>query len=107
VARLDFAPSAIADTLEILLALVEKAGRPVAVAYFERFRRRSIESPPFPIHCLDENEYPKAIKVSDAEMAAIKISRDDFHGEWNHTIAPVLTGPDDANRPVAGFEVEG
>jgi hypothetical protein len=33
--------------------------------------------------CLDENEYPKAIKVSDAEMAAINISRDDFHGEWN------------------------
>ena len=57
--------------------------------------------------CLDENEYPKAIKVSDAEMATINISRDDFHGEWNDTIAPMLTGPDDANRPVAGFEVEG
>lgn len=57
--------------------------------------------------CLDENEYPKAIKVSDAEMAAINISRDDFHGEWNYTIAPMLIGPDDANRPVAGFEVEG
>jgi toxin ParE1/3/4 len=37
VARLDFAPSAIADTREILLVLAEKAGRPVAVAYFERF----------------------------------------------------------------------
>jgi toxin ParE1/3/4 len=37
VARLDFAPSAIADTREILSALVEKAGRSVAVAYFERF----------------------------------------------------------------------
>ena len=30
-----------------------------------------------------------------------------FHSEWNYTIAPMLTGPDDANRPVAGFEVEG
>jgi toxin ParE1/3/4 len=38
VARLVFAPSAIADTREILATLVEKAGRPVAVAYFERFR---------------------------------------------------------------------
>lgn len=39
--------------------------------------------------CLDENNYPKAVKVSKAEMAAINISRDDFHGEWNYTIAPV------------------
>ena len=30
---------------------------------------------------LDENEYPKAIKVSDAEMAAINLACDDFHGE--------------------------
>ena len=36
-ARLDFAPSAIADTREILSALVEKAGQPVAAAYFDRF----------------------------------------------------------------------
>jgi transposase len=42
--------------------------------------------------CLDENKYPKAIKVSDAEMAAINISRNGFHGEWNYTIAPVLAG---------------
>lgn len=38
---------------------------------------------------LDENQYPKAIKVSDAEMAAINLERDDFHGEWNYTISPV------------------
>ena len=49
---------------------------------------------------------PKAVKVSDAEMDAINISRDDFHGEWNYTISPMLAVPDDANRPVAGFEVE-
>jgi transposase len=36
---------------------------------------------------LDENEYPKAIKVSDAEMAAINLACDDFHGEWNYTIS--------------------
>jgi len=46
--------------------------------------------------CLDENEYPKAVKVSDAEMDAINISRDDFHGEWNYTIAPMLAMRDDA-----------
>ncbi|HKN27771.1 MAG TPA: hypothetical protein VJY34_07745 [Roseiarcus sp.] len=40
-------------------------------------------------------------------MDAINFSRDDFHGEWNYTIARMLTVTDDANRPVAGFEVEG
>jgi hypothetical protein len=37
--------------------------------------------------CLDENECPKAIKVSDAEMAAINLACDDFRGEWNYTIS--------------------
>jgi len=26
--------------------------------------------------------------VSDAEMQAINITRDEFHGEWNYTISP-------------------
>ena len=37
---------------------------------------------------LDENLYPAGIKVSDADMAAIDITRDPFHGEWNYTINP-------------------
>lgn len=37
---------------------------------------------------LDTNFYPKAIKVSDREMANINIQRDSFHGEWNYTISP-------------------
>jgi hypothetical protein len=37
---------------------------------------------------LDANLYPKAIKVSDEEMLAINITRDEFHGEWNYTISP-------------------
>ena len=45
--------------------------------------------------CLDENEYPKAIKVSDAEMAAINLACDDFHGEWNYTISPRPRAQDD------------
>jgi hypothetical protein len=45
--------------------------------------------------CLDENEYPKAIKVSDAEMAAINLACDDFHGEWNYTISPQPRTQDD------------
>jgi plasmid stabilization system protein ParE len=38
VAHLVFAPSAINDAHDILTTLTEKAGRAVAVAYFERFR---------------------------------------------------------------------
>ena len=43
--------------------------------------------------CIDENEYPKAIKISDAEMAAINLACDDFHGEWNYTISPQPCAP--------------
>jgi hypothetical protein len=41
------------------------------------------------VHCrLDENDYPKGRKISDAEMADIKIKRNAFHGDWNYEIAP-------------------
>ena len=37
---------------------------------------------------LDESDYAKGIKVTDAEMAALNIKPAAFHGEWNYTIAP-------------------
>jgi hypothetical protein len=37
---------------------------------------------------LDENIYPTKQQVSDAEMAAIKITRHEFHGEWNYYVSP-------------------
>jgi hypothetical protein len=37
---------------------------------------------------LDESDYAKGIKVTNAEMAALNIQPADFHGEWNYTIAP-------------------
>ncbi len=40
---------------------------------------------------LDSNKYAKGIKITDAEMRMIDISRDEFHGEWNYTISPQLT----------------
>jgi transposase len=36
---------------------------------------------------LDNNDYPK-IDVTDAELAAVNLTRDSFHGEWNYTIDP-------------------
>ena len=37
---------------------------------------------------LDENTYDAGIKVSDADLAAVAINRDEFHGEWNYRIRP-------------------
>jgi hypothetical protein len=37
---------------------------------------------------LDENMYDAGIKVSDADLAAVAIERDEFHGEWNYRIKP-------------------
>jgi hypothetical protein len=37
---------------------------------------------------LDQNSYPAGIKVSDAQMRAINLTRHDFHGEWNYTLSP-------------------
>jgi hypothetical protein len=39
---------------------------------------------------LDENAYAAGIKVSDEEMAALALERDDFHGEWNYRFRPRL-----------------
>lgn len=37
---------------------------------------------------IDETIYPKGRKVTDAELAAVNIRRDSFHGEWNYTVFP-------------------
>ena len=37
---------------------------------------------------LDERSYPKGIKISDAELAAVNLTGDPFHPEWNYTINP-------------------
>jgi hypothetical protein len=37
---------------------------------------------------LDTRDYPKGIKVSDAEMMTLNIKGDTFHPEWNYTISP-------------------
>jgi hypothetical protein len=37
---------------------------------------------------LDPVPYQKGIVVSDEELAAVRITRAKFHGEWNYTISP-------------------
>ena len=41
---------------------------------------------------LDENSYPKAIRVADEEMAALNIATNPWHPEWNYTISPRPSG---------------
>jgi len=36
---------------------------------------------------LDTRRYEAGIKVTNAELAAVRIKKDDFHGDWNYTIA--------------------
>jgi hypothetical protein len=35
----------------------------------------------------DPNWYPKGVKVTDTELAAVPLQPHQFHGEWNYTIA--------------------
>ncbi|MCA1680221.1 MAG: ISAzo13 family transposase [Actinobacteria bacterium] len=37
---------------------------------------------------LDDREYQKGVEVTDEQLAAVNITRDAFHGEWNYLISP-------------------
>lgn len=37
---------------------------------------------------LDERPYPKGIKISDADLAAVQLEGNPFHPEWNYIIKP-------------------
>ena len=45
---------------------------------------------------LDTGTYPTGIKISDREMAALPITRDEFHGDWNYTLHPTHDTPEPA-----------
>ena len=42
---------------------------------------------------LDANKYPKGVKITDAQLAAVKLTPHAFHGEWNYTISPIRGAP--------------
>ena len=37
---------------------------------------------------LDTNRYPTRIKVTDEQMAQLRLKRHAFHGDWNYTLSP-------------------
>lgn len=41
---------------------------------------------------LDQSSYPKAIRVTDEEMATLNIATDPWHPEWNYIISPRSSG---------------
>jgi len=42
---------------------------------------------------LDETTYAKKLKISDEQLAAVNITRHDFHPEWNYVITPGRPAP--------------
>jgi hypothetical protein len=40
---------------------------------------------------LDRSRYPTNVKVPDHELAAVPLTKHDFHGEWNYSVAPTRT----------------
>ncbi len=43
---------------------------------------------------LDPAAYPTKVQVSDAELAAVRLTPHAFHGEWNYTITPAGPQPE-------------
>jgi transposase len=39
---------------------------------------------------LDEGRYPLGVKVSNKDLAAVPLTRHDWHGEWNYTVLPAV-----------------
>jgi hypothetical protein len=39
---------------------------------------------------LDDGSYPKGIKITDQQLAAVNLTGDSFHPEWNYTIIPAV-----------------
>jgi len=37
---------------------------------------------------LDEGDYPKGVKITDAQLAEVKLTRASFHGDWNYSVKP-------------------
>jgi len=35
---------------------------------------------------LDQGTYPKGVKITDQQMAALPLNRHEFHGDWNYTL---------------------
>jgi len=39
---------------------------------------------------LDEATYPKRVKITDQQMAALPLTKHEFHPDWNYTLPPQM-----------------
>jgi hypothetical protein len=37
---------------------------------------------------IDDNHYPTALKITDEQMASLRLTPHPFHGDWNYTLTP-------------------
>jgi hypothetical protein len=61
---------------------------------------------------LDDGTYPTGVKVGNAQMAALPVSRHRFHGDWNYTLHPAghtagTPASNDQEHPAALPELTG
>ena len=42
---------------------------------------------------LDTGTYATGVKISDRQMAALPLTRHDWHGDWNYTLRPEALRP--------------
>jgi hypothetical protein len=47
---------------------------------------------------IDWGKYPKGIKIPKAALKELNITYDDFHGDWNYTIAPLKSAGRQSSR---------
>ena len=47
---------------------------------------------------IDRGKYPKGIKIPKAALKELNITYDDFHGDWNYTIAPLKSAGRQSSR---------
>ncbi|MFI1931373.1 ISAzo13 family transposase [Streptomyces sp. NPDC020330] len=57
---------------------------------------------------LDTNSYPTGVKIGDAEMAALPLTRHAFHGDWNYALhpqpCPAIPAARTAQTPLAKWD---
>jgi transposase len=55
---------------------------------------------------LDTGTYPTGVRIGDADMAALPLTRHTFHGDWNYALHPALVGasPDGCPTPADDHE---
>ena len=61
--------TSIRTIVELISATTTKTGLTIQAAY-------------------DPAWYPTGVKITDAELAALPLTRHDRHGDWNYTLAP-------------------